>query len=188
MCQHIYSILSYLAIELLVHKKPNVFIWCSKSIQEMMIRAIWQRRPHRNTNFLNTPSGPILQTVCVPKTKSFQKYFCSLVILMIHSDKKCAYNYTDVIMIVMASQITSLTIVYSTVYSGTDQIKHQSSASLVFMRGIHRGPVNSPHKGPVTRKMFPFADVIMCYELSGRDICKLYIMLYTRPRIFKRFG
>ena len=61
----------------------------------------------------------------------------------------------------MASQITSLTIVYSTVYSGTDERKHQSSASLAFVRGIDRWPVNSPHKGPVTRKMFPFDDVIM---------------------------
>ena len=61
----------------------------------------------------------------------------------------------------MASQITSLTIVYSTVYSGGYQRKHQSSASLAFVRGIHRSPVNSPHKGPVTRKMFPFNDVIM---------------------------
>ena len=61
----------------------------------------------------------------------------------------------------MASQITSLTIVYSTVYSGADQRKHQSSASLAFVRGIHRWPVNSPHKWPVTRKRFPFDDVIM---------------------------
>ena len=61
----------------------------------------------------------------------------------------------------MASQITSLTIVYSTVYSGVDQRKHQSSASLAFVRGIHRWPVNSLHKSPVTRKMFPFDDVIM---------------------------
>ena len=61
----------------------------------------------------------------------------------------------------MASQITSLTIVYSTVYSGADQRKHQSSASLAFVRGIHRGPVNYPHKWPVARKMFPFDDVIM---------------------------
>ena len=61
----------------------------------------------------------------------------------------------------MASQITSFTIVYSTVYSGADQRKHQRSASLAFVRGIHRGPVNSPHKWPVTRKMFPFDDVIM---------------------------
>ena len=62
---------------------------------------------------------------------------------------------------VIAYQITSLTMVYSTVDSGADQSKHQSSASLAFVRGIHRGPVNSPHKWPVTRKMFPFDDVIM---------------------------
>ena len=61
----------------------------------------------------------------------------------------------------MASQITSLTIVYSTVYSGADQREHQCSASLAFVRGIHRWPVNSPHKWPVTRKMFPFDDIIM---------------------------
>ena len=61
----------------------------------------------------------------------------------------------------IASQITSLTIVYSIVYSDADQRKHQCSASLAFVRGIHRGPVNSPHKWPVTRKMFPFDDVIM---------------------------
>ena len=65
----------------------------------------------------------------------------------------------DVIMGAMASQITSLTSVYSTVYSGADQRKHQSSASLAFVRGIYRWPVNSPHKRPVTRKMFPFDDV-----------------------------
>ena len=61
----------------------------------------------------------------------------------------------------IASQITSLTTVYSIVYSDADQRKHQSSESLAFMRGIHRGPVNSPHKWPVTRKMFPFDNVIM---------------------------
>ena len=61
----------------------------------------------------------------------------------------------------MASQITSLTIVYSTVYSGADQRKRQSSAALAFVEGIHRRPVNSPHKGPETMKMFLFDDVIM---------------------------
>ena len=71
-------------------------------------------------------------------------------------------HYNDVIMSTIASQITSLTIVYSTVYSGVDQRKHQSSTSLAFVWGIHRGPVNSPHKGPVTLKMFSFDDVIMC--------------------------
>ena len=70
-------------------------------------------------------------------------------------------HYTDVIMGMITSQITSLTIVYSTVYSDADQRKYQSSASLAIVRRIHRRPVNSPHKWPVTRKMFPFDDVIM---------------------------
>ena len=70
-------------------------------------------------------------------------------------------HYNDVIMGAMASQITSLTIVYSIVYLGADQRKHQSSASLAFVWGIHRRPMNSPHKWPVTRKMVPFDDVIM---------------------------
>ena len=71
------------------------------------------------------------------------------------------FHYSDVIMSTMTSQIISLIIVHSTVYSGTDQRKHQSSASLAFARGDQRWSVNSPHKGPVTRKMFPFDDVIM---------------------------
>ena len=63
-------------------------------------------------------------------------------------------HYDDVIMSMIASQITSLAFVYSTVYSGADQ-------RLTFVWGLHRRPVNSPHKWPVTRKMFPFDDVIM---------------------------
>ena len=70
-------------------------------------------------------------------------------------------HYDDVIMTMLASQITSIAVVYSIVYSGVNQRKHQSSASLAFVREIHRGPVNFPHKWPVTRKMFPFDDVIM---------------------------
>ena len=80
------------------------------------------------------------------------------------------HHYNDVIMSTIASQITSLTIVYSTVCSGTDQRKHQSSASLAFVRVIHRGPVNSPHKGPVTRKMFPFDDVIMTVVRAQQNV------------------
>ena len=64
-------------------------------------------------------------------------------------------HYNDVTMDSIASQITSLAIVCSAVYSGAHQRKHQSSASLAFVHGIH------PHKWPVTRKMFPFDDVIM---------------------------
>ena len=118
---------------------------------------------------------------------------------LLSGDDARSCHYIDVIMITMASQIISLTVVYSIVYSRADERKIQSSASLAFVRGIHRdrwnprtkgqkrgkwfhlmtssctvfemwisilklnspGPVKSPHKGPVTRKMVPFDDVIM---------------------------
>ena len=63
----------------------------------------------------------------------------------------------------MASHISSLAIVYSIVYSDADQRKHLSSASLAIVRGIYRWPVNSPHKGPVKRKMFLLDYVIICF-------------------------
>ena len=87
----------------------------------------------------------------------------------------------------MASQITSLTIVYSIVYLGADQRELQSSASLAFVRGNHRGPVNSPHKGSVTRKMFPFDDVIMHWS----DLCvkvDLLNIVLRKWRCFSQLG
>ena len=94
-------------------------------------------------------------------------------------------HYNDAMMSGMASQVTSLTTVCSTVYTGTDQRKHKSSAPLAFVRGIHRYPVNSPHKGPVTRKMFPFDDVIISLNwcngaltvIYGKDSVILNIMM-----------
>ena len=97
------------------------------------------------------------------------QYVCILPFEIYHEKRLGLWNlnvlisqhYNDVIMSEVASQITSFTIAYSSIYSGTDQRKHQSSASLAFVRGIHLWPVNSPDKGPVTRKMFPFDDIIM---------------------------
>ena len=86
----------------------------------------------------------------------------------LHALVLCFAHYDGVIMSRIASQITSLTIVYWIVYSDADQRKHQSSASLAFVRGIHRGQVNSSHKWPVTRKMFPFDDVIMNDAFNSR--------------------
>ena len=82
----------------------------------------------------------------------------------------------DVIMGAIESQITGMTIVYSTVCSGADQRKHQSSVSLAFVCGIHRWPVNSPHKGLLTRKMFPFYDVIMYGLMSCLWLCRKRIL------------
>ena len=81
-----------------------------------------------------------------------------------HIDILNGQHFNDVIIGAIASLITSLTIVYTIVYPDADLGKHQSSASLAFVWGIHRGPVNFPHKGPVTRKMIPFDDVIMKRE------------------------
>ena len=85
---------------------------------------------------------------------------------------KTSFHYNDVIMGAIASQIISLTIVYSIFHSDADQRKHQSSASLAFVRWIHRGPVKFPQKWPVTRKMFPFDEVIMPpdSQYCGKDV------------------
>ena len=73
-----------------------------------------------------------------------------------------------------------------------EQIKQQISASLALMREIHQWPVNSPHKLPVTRKMFPFDDVIMImrsYDCTrGREVDLELILLtclHLIPRIDK---
>ena len=78
-----------------------------------------------------------------------------------------AKHYNDVIMGTITSRITGVSIVYSTACSAADERKHESSAALAFVRGIHRWPVNSPHNWPVTRKMVPFDDVIMKEEYKS---------------------
>ena len=83
----------------------------------------------------------------------------------------------------MASQITSLPIVYSTVYSDADQRKHQSSATLAFVWGIHRWPVNSPHKWPVTRKTFRFDDVILRIRSASDSIEAYFQTFECRARV-----
>ena len=64
----------------------------------------------------------------------------------------------------MASQITSLTIVNSTVYSGADQIKHQSPASLAFVTGEF--PAQMASNGEMF-PYYPFDDVIMLASVYG---------------------
>ena len=116
-----------------------------------------------------TGAGAILRSGATPNNA----YWLTdhIITLRIHNKR----HDSDAIMTAMASQITSLTIVYSTVYSRIGHRKHQSSASLAFVWGIHRWPVNSPHKGPVTRKMFPFHDVVMPKP-------RAYVMLQFFPK------
>ena len=81
----------------------------------------------------------------------------------------------------MASQITGVSAVSSTVCSGVDERKHQSSVSIALVRGIHQLPVNSLHKGPVTREMFPFDDVITGDPLHSRALAHSRAPLLTQP-------
>ena len=91
-----------------------------------------------------------------------QYYFIQSLVIKVPFDVYfSAPHYSDVMMSTMASQITGVSSVYSDACSGADQNKQQSSASLAFVKGIQWGPVISPHKGPVTRKIFPFDDVII---------------------------
>ena len=131
------------------HRKPcRIFFTIDASYQLAAFRRI------TNNVFYNT-SQNIFKEILLILMIGIRNpiHICASKILCLH--------YDDVIVGAIASQITSHTIVYANVYSDADQRKHQSSASLAFLQGIHRGPVNSPHKGPVTRKMFPFDDVIM---------------------------
>ena len=91
---------------------------------------------------------------------------------------------------VRESQITSLTIVYSRSYSGANQRKHQSSASLAFVWGIHRWPVNFPHKRTVKRKIYPLDDVIMNWgqhtETEMISFGKIVVNQYTIKSTWNR--
>ena len=90
-------------------------------------------------------------------------------------------HHIDVIMRAMASQITGASIVCSTVASGADQRKHQSSASLASVRGIHRWAVNSPKKRLVTRKMFPLDDVIMAWSALNHCLGQYGLIVNWTP-------
>ena len=97
----------------------------------------------------------------IPDIGKFLRDFVGFFLMTSHIHRNVVQHYSDVIMSAMASKITGASVIYLTVCSRVDQRKHQCSASLALVRGIHWWPVNSPHKGPVTRKRFPFDDAIV---------------------------
>ena len=119
-------------------------------------------------------SFPILRSLFTVDSSLWPEYFWNGNACMHFVTTTVHYN--DVIMSRMVSEITSLASVYSIVYWGTDQRKHQRSVSLAFVRGIHRSPANSPHKRPVTRKMFPFDGVIV-------DLKATHLLALVQTRI-----
>ena len=121
------------------------------------------------------------------KVPSPERHFTSIAPANILYNESKNYHYNDVTMSAMTSHITSLTIVNSTVYQAQIK-KNQSSVSLAFMQGIHRWPVNSPHKWPVTRKMFPFDDVIMTFIVTSRRDRWVAVVLILTAALHERRG
>ena len=113
-----------------------------------------QSTPNTNTRVLCINFGFNVRWSCYARVQN----------VFLHA---CLIHYNDVIMVTMASHIISPAIVHTAVYSGADQRKHQCSASVAFVWGIHRLPVNSQHKWPVTRIMSLFDDVIMRQNIGN---------------------
>ena len=131
---------------------------------------------NHNTLFLGTYLLESKISLNIPQNSYHNEEFTNIRKKMLYVIS--LWHNGDAIMGTIASQITCLTIVYSTVCSDADQRKHQSSASLAFVLGIHRGPVNSPHKWPVTRQMVPFDDVIM-NDIRLKSVTTDLQLLYT---------
>ena len=142
--------------------RARLYLWCFKALRNTFFDLVSFGRPVKpDDDRVGSSSRPVNNfendNFTIKNETPFERFEWNhnhIIPQYVSCIRQCFLHYGDVIMDTMASQITSLTIIYSTVYSGADQRKHQSSASLAFVRGIHRGPVNSPHKWPVTQKIF----------------------------------
>ena len=137
-----------------IHYQPKARKWHSNTTWQI-INYDWFYP--KTKHFLPANFHLQSENLCANRIDGVRKNSLSDVCFLLHQE----FHYDDIIMNTMASPITSLTSVYSSVYSGADRRKHHGSASLASVRGIHRWAVNSPHKNPVTRKMCSFEDVIM---------------------------
>ena len=96
-------------------------------------------------------------------------------------DPTTTTRYREIIKSPIESQITGVSIIFSTFRSGTVQRKLRSSASLAFVRGTHRWHANSPHKGPVTRKIFP-----VCWRHHEQQNIGDKIVSFDQPFLYKK--
>ena len=149
------------------------------------IVPVWLSVPHGLNRNVSIPLTILIELV---KMKGWISYLCAL---------RCIFNLS-IGTLPRFKEMTLISLQWR--YNGYDGIsnhqrhdcllnhlfkrrsKKQSSASLAFVREIHRGPVNSPHKWPVMRKMFPFDDVIMCRLTSVHwmiftDICSWFSII-----------
>ena len=130
------------------HFKEIFITGCTRSCQnDNFLCSQWRKFPQNDDVFIT-----VFVRCAYSMSPSLQVFndISSLISLRLLA----AWDYNDVIMTTMASEITSLTVVYSTVYSDADQRKHQSSASLAFVWGIHRDRWIPRTKGQLRGKCF----------------------------------
>ena len=137
------------------HRNRNV---AACSVTKLSIKFVWWLQPHC-VHCLNSRYSSETITPRENDTNNF--------------------HYSNIIMVLMVSQIIGLSIVYS----GAERMKHQNCASLAFVDGIHRRPVNSPHKEPVTPKIFPIDDII-CSHRNPRHVIRTSVYIHKPYRIF----
>ena len=146
----------YIYMCIYINKTTLPWVFCFIKNILHCFRDMYIKKTYWNIHKINFRGKPVILDNW---PKLFIVYY--LIPLIFHrSDQLLWYcsvltwsHYSDVIINAMAPQITGVSIIFFVVCSGVDQ-KHQSSASLAFMRGIHRWPLDSPHKEPVTRKCF----------------------------------
>ena len=150
---------------------PTLCFLNTTNLNMYLYRMCWMKSEYMEIWVLHRMCEVWLFSHCLRKLQLLSSAIACL-LHFVQSKDVSSEHYSDVIMDAMPSQITGVSIVCSTDGSGADQRKHQSSASLAFMQGIHRSPVNSLHKWPVSRKMFPFYDVIMgcSYSLQSPQL------------------
>ena len=156
----------------------RIYAYLASDWWKWMINNIQIKRAQTFTDvyFLSRPWCVALGEAWNNETKAVQNFSKSL-----DPDGDPEHHYGDVIMGAMASQITGVWAVCPTVCSSADQRKHQNSASLAFVKGIHLSLVNSPHRGQVTRKLSPFVDVIMPWQFNQLFLISVKPFLTISP-------
>ena len=133
-------------------------VYVVMAVFELWILALQTCMTHEYTTKILSWYTAYSLAVIVMESPLLRKPFPRFTLLITH--------YSDVIMGAIVSQMTGVAIVYSAVCSGVNK----KNIKAAFVRGTHRWPVNSPHIKLVTRKMFPFDDVIMSLKFSWRQM------------------
>ena len=156
-----------------LHGGETTHLWPNCSFRDFASIRIGSARVNHNAEFctfgLNPKISPYHPTWVLDISKNTYNLCTKNKIFLTSS----VYHYIDVIMTTVASQITSLTVVYSTVYSDVDQRKHQRSASLAFVWGIHRDRWIPRTKGQLRGKCFHLMTSSCAWHIVAQCLSRL---------------